>query len=140
MKIRKIELSDFDDLYELWKEAGLDMAEIEREKREFEMMIELNPTSSIVLEQKARVIGSALGIFNGRRGMIYHLALEPKWQGKGYGSLLLKEVEKRLQQRGATKFNLFVSLENLKIFPFYEKHGYSVMSDSIVLAKDLWKK
>lgn len=128
---------DFNDLYRLWKEAGLNLADFKKEKQEFEMMIKLNPYSNFVAIEGEKVIGTVFGIFNGRRGWIYHLAVHPNFQKKGIGSLLLKQTEEALKKIGATRVCLWVNRLNLKVLTFYEKYGYTEINDAISMGKNL---
>lgn len=139
MKIRQMKLEDFDELYALWKRVGLAISDIETEKNEAEMMIQLNKSSCLVAVEEGKIIGTVFGTFNGRWAWIYHLAVHPKWQHKGIGKTLLAQAEKALYAKRATKILLAVALTNLKVAPFYEKQGYSVMNDMLVLQKDFWR-
>lgn len=78
-----------------------------------------------------------MGLFNGRRGWIYHLAVDPVYQHKGYGSLLLKKTEEALKKIGTRAINLFVDKDNLEVVPFYTKKHYSTFNKSIILRKVL---
>lgn len=142
MKVKKIKSSDLPALFKLWKRAGLSVNnDMSREQKECWMMIELNPTSCLALWEGKKIIGSVFGTFNGRRGWIYHLAVDPKYQNKGYGKLLLNTVEKALKEKGATKILLWINYFNKKISSFYEKNGFSILKDKgKIMGKDLWRK
>ena len=139
MIIEKMKLSNFKDLRALWGKAGLHLAEFERGQYELDQLMNLNPNSCLVAKEDGQIIGSVIGAFNGRRAWIYHMAIDPYWQKKGYGSMLLNEIERALKKKGVTKILLGVLLTNLKVVPFWEKHGYNVMDDAIVMEKDLWE-
>lgn len=133
--IRKLKLSDFSEAVSLWEKAGLNLANIRVEFSEFQSMIRLDSSACFVLVFGGSIIGSVLGTFNGRRAWVYHLVIDPKYQSKGYGSILLETAEKELKQKGAHKINLSVLNTNLKVLPFYTKNGYSIMDDAIYLTK-----
>lgn len=137
MKIREIEISDFPKIYTLWKEAGLVVDNFEKEKQEFIQIITLNPTSCFVVDKANKIIGSCLGAFNGRRGWIYHLAIQPEYQNYGYGEMIFKKTEKALLKKGAKKILLGVAFTNKTVVPFYEKQGYKIMDDALVMEKEL---
>lgn len=136
MKIRQMKLADFDNLYALWKKAGLAISDIETEKNEAAIMIQLNKSSCLVAVKNGDVVGSIFGIFNGRRAWIYHLVIDPKYQKIGLGSQLLKKAEEALVKRGAHKIRLWIEFHNLAIFPFYQKNKYRVISDAVMVGKD----
>jgi ribosomal protein S18 acetylase RimI-like enzyme len=55
-----------------------------------------------------RIIGTVMGGYDGRRGMIYHLAVDHAYRARGIGKLLMDEVERRLQAKGCRKAYLLV--------------------------------
>lgn len=137
MKIKLIKLGDFTKLLTLWNEAGLSVVNFKNEQKELQMLLKLNPESCLVAAVNKKIVGSIIGAFNGRRVWIYHLAIHPEWQNKGIGSKLLKRVEKIFKKKGATKILLGVSFDNLSTCSFYEKNGYSIMNDAVLMSKEL---
>lgn len=89
------------------------------------------------MEDKGEVVGSVFGAFNGRRGWVYHLVIHPKYQRKGYGSILIQRAEKALKKIGATRVLLGIWKSDKWLLSFYSKNGYCAFDDSIFLFKDL---
>jgi len=132
--------TDFTQLLGLWIKTELDLASQAEECQEYLMMLKLNPASCFVAKSKKSIVGSVLGIFNGRRAWIYHLAVDPNWQQQHIGSQLLQKAENALVKQGAAKVRLWVDFTNLNVVPFYKKHGYNVIpSDAIMLGKTIAK-
>lgn len=100
-------------------------------------MIKVENSCCFKLVKGKKIIGSILGTFNGRRAWIYHLAVDPKYQRLGYGSMLLKKTENILKKKGAHMVNLSVLFSNLKVAPFYEKKGYEVINNALCLSKNI---
>lgn len=140
MKIRLMEIEDFDSMYSLWKEVGLNVADYEIEKEDIKQIIKWNPVTCFVICDGNKIIGTVLGTFNGRRAWIYHLAIHPNFQNQSLGSLLLEKTESALKKAGAKRLLLGVSKTNLRVLGFYTKHGYGVVNDSITLGKNLVQK
>lgn len=59
-------------------------------------------------------------------GWIEAIAISPKWQGKGFGKLLLKEAVSNLHQCGAEEIKLVVISSNERAYKFYLKYGFEV--------------
>lgn len=138
MNTQIMHISDFDNAYALWEKiGGLSLAAPAKEKKEFEAILAHNPSSCFIIVENKQTIGTILGTFNGRRAWIYHLAIHPNWQKMGYGSALLQQVETALRTKNATKILLSIGISNLKTVPFYEKNGYHVINDAILMAKDI---
>lgn len=131
-------VTDFNRAYTIWKKAGLVLADYARERYEFSMILERNPEICLAAHVNGIMVGCILGAFNGKRAWIYHLAVLPEHQGKNVGSLLVQQVETELRHKGVTKLLLSVAVTNLKVVPFYERQGYSVMPNSILLEKDIY--
>jgi len=138
MEIRLMKKNDFKGVYVMWKQAKLCLASYDQERKEFEHMLTINPSSCFVAIDKNQIVGSIFGAYNGRRAFIYHLAVHPLWQHKGLGRLLLKKTEEALKKRGLSRVRLRVDLDNLEVVPFYEKCGYSAYEPcTVFMGKDL---
>lgn len=137
IQIKQIKHSDFMGVLSLWKKAGLGLDDEKIELLTMQMVVKINPTSCLVLIKDKIIIGAALGTFNGKRGWIYHLAIHPDYQQAGFGALLLKRIEQELKKKGAHRVHLGVEYTNLKVLPFYEKSGYSVVNDALWLGKNI---
>lgn len=135
MKIRNMRLSDIKSAYQLWEKVGVSVVSFKREKLEVSQVLELNQTTCFVLEDGNKIVGTVLGAFNGRRGWIYHLAIDPECQRRGYGSILLAKSEEALKNLGATKILLGVWLTDKEVLNYYKKRGYNIMNDSYTLVK-----
>ncbi|MDR2337835.1 MAG: GNAT family N-acetyltransferase [Deltaproteobacteria bacterium] len=57
------------------------------------------------------------------------LSIENHYQGKGFGSSLLEEVEKLILAFGGSKVKISTHGKFKSIIVFYEKHGYKIYSN-----------
>ncbi|XP_061188168.1 uncharacterized protein LOC133196263 isoform X2 [Saccostrea echinata] len=55
---------------------------------------------------------------------LHYLAVEEKYKGQGYGTTLLKKVEKEAVSRQCNKIFLLTYPSNTRAIKFYERHGY----------------
>ena len=78
-----------------------------------------------------------IGGFDGRRGLIYHLAVDAAFRQHGIGSLLMQEVERRLKAKGCLKCYLLVTVENDSAMHFYEARAWERMDTIYTYAKEL---
>ena len=86
-------------------------------------------------EVDERIVGTVLGGYDGRRGLVYRLAVEAGWRGRGIGSALMDELEARLRARGCRTAYLIVASEHLEAKSFYERRGWEVM-DVVQMGKE----
>lgn len=119
---------DYTAVIALWNRCGPGVQVRKSDQpEEIQKKLTRDPDLFLVAEHQGQVIGAVLGGFDGRRGMIYHLAVEPGFRVYGVGSKLMQEVEARLARKGCLKAYLMVTMENEEVTPFYEKHGWKEM-------------
>ena len=128
---------DYPAVYALWGNAGPGI-HLRRsdEPQEVEKKLQRDPDLFLVAEQDGRIVGSVLGGFDGRRGMMYHLAVDPSHRQNGIGALLMDELEWRLRQRGCIRYYLLVTQDNEAAIRFYEARDWQRL-DLFVYGKDL---
>ncbi len=95
-----------------------------------------DPDLFLVAEEEGVVVGAVMGGYDGRRGMVYHLAVEPAYRGCGLGRSLMHELEQRLVAKGCLKAYLLVTRDNPEALGFYRALGWDVM-DLHLMGKEL---
>jgi ribosomal protein S18 acetylase RimI-like enzyme len=132
--------TDYQAALHVWKSAGKGIhITFSDSIDEIEKLVNKGPDLLFVAEIEGRIIGTVLGGFDGRRGLIYHLAVLPEYQKLHIGSQLLHTVEEALQKAGCTKVYLFVVPDNLDLADYYFKMDYEKM-DVIPFTKYLGEK
>ena len=86
---------------------------------------------------EGRVVGTVMGGYDGHRGWIYSVAVDPHSQRQGIGSALLRHAEEALIERGCLKVNLQVRASNAAVIAFYAKLGYAV-EERVSMGKRLY--
>ncbi len=129
--------SDYEPVIWLWKNAGSGI-HLRRsdEPEEIAKKLKRDPDLFILAELSGRIIGAVLGGFDGRRGMVYHLAVEQSFRKKGVGTALMSELEQRLMAKGCQRTYLLVTHENGEAIKYYQDEGWEQM-DLRIYAKDL---
>ena len=84
----------------------------------------------LVGEINGVVVASVMAGYEGHRGWINYLAVEPSHRNCGFARQLMTEAERRLHGRGCPKVNLQVRTTNLAAIGFYERIGYT--ADEVV--------
>src|SRR5438552_18021093 len=88
---REFSIKDDDAAIGIWQRVeGVEIAEGD-DREGIAQFLARNPGLSRVAIDGAAVVGVALCGHDGRRGHIYHLAVDPAYQGRGLGKLLLSE-------------------------------------------------
>ena len=104
---------------------------------EIEKKISRDPDLFLVAEAENRIIGSVIGGYDGRRGLIYHLAVSASCRGQGIGSRLMNEVEARLRAKGCLKCYLLVTTDNTEVETYYRQLGWQPMDTVHLFGKEL---
>lgn len=131
MKLRTIRMDDYHRLTAFWKKNYF-VSEMDN-LNHYHRFLEKNPGLSILIEEDGKIIGTALGSYDGRRGYLQKVVTDKDLRKKGVGRRLVNEVVKRLKAAGALYLPISVEKE---LIPFYEKCGF-VKKDSISMSMDL---
>jgi len=128
---------DYPAVLELWQTAGPGI-HVRRSDQPEEIFKKLqrDPDLFLVAESSDHIVGSVLGGFDGRRGLIYHLAVSTAYRNLGLGSALMQAVEERLREKGCIRSYLLVTKDNQPAIEFYEERGWTRM-DLYAYGKDL---
>ena len=73
-----------------------------------------------------RVVATVMAGYDGHRGWINYLAVDPDHRGEGHGRTMMEAAETRLLALGCPKVNLQIRTDNPDAVAFYELLGYSV--------------
>lgn len=127
---------DYPSIINLWEQAGGDI-HIGRSDTQEELFkkIQHDPDLFFVAEMYGNIIGAVIGGFDGRRGMIYHLAVDAQFCNLGVGTCLMECVEHRLRDKGCLRSYLLVRRESTA-GQFYSKQGWQKL-DLQIFGKDL---
>lgn len=129
---------DYDDVYALWQNAG-DGIHLRRSDSptEIEKKIARDPDLFLVARAGDAVVGAVMGGFDGRRGMMYHLAVAHEYRRQGLANQLVDALEERLKAKGCIRYYLLVTKDNEEAIRFYQARGWENMDDLYAFAKDL---
>lgn len=135
MLIRPAKDSDRLALIALWQRCGLVVPWTDPERdiaRKGEMQDEL----FLVGMLDDFLVASVMAGYDGHRGWLYYLAVDPAVQRRGFGRKLVNDVLERLQTMGCSKVNLQVRTTNTDVLVFYGRLGF-IRDDVISLGKPL---
>jgi ribosomal protein S18 acetylase RimI-like enzyme len=129
---------DYDQVLLLWKNSGEGISlGFSDQIDEIEKKLRRDPDLFLVAEDDDQLVGTVIGGFDGRRGMIYHLAVAITHQRKGLANALMEEIETRLRAKGCHKAYLFVKKGNAAAYSFYAQQDWAEMTHVHIYAKVL---
>ncbi|MBQ6334947.1 MAG: GNAT family N-acetyltransferase [Erysipelotrichaceae bacterium] len=136
--MRVMKIQDYDQVYDLWLKCdNLDIDPVDESRQAIERYLERNPRTCLVHEEDEKIVGVILGGHDGRRGRLYHLAVDPQYRHKGIGDMLMKGAVQALAKEGIRRIGFFVYKENLGARKLFKREGFNERDDLIYLDKDL---
>ena len=130
MKIRKMLISDYENIYDLWLNTpGMGLNDIDDSKEGIEKYLLRNPETCFIAEKSGKIIGVILCGNDGRRGYIHHTAVSITERNQGIGSALLTHAMAALKAEGINKVALVVFARNEIGNKFWENQGFTIRED-----------
>jgi ribosomal protein S18 acetylase RimI-like enzyme len=134
---REFVIDDYEVALDLWKRVeGLEIAEGD-DKPSIAEFLRCNPCLSRVATDGANIVGVALCGHDGRRGHIYHLAVDPAYQGRGLGRRLADECLEGLRRAGLQRAIILVANDNPRGRSFWKRWGWEEVSGAVAMGIDL---
>ncbi len=143
MKIEKFKIEYYDDVLKLWRKAGIEVVSSDTID-EVTRVLNRNPDLFLIGKIKERVMAIAMGAFDGRRGYVHHLAVDPDYQKRGFGKTIMDALIEQFRKMNIHKVHLFIEKSNRNVVEFYNNLGWDVREDLIMMSyvpdKKLYKR
>lgn len=136
LAIREYREADQAQVIEVWQRAGIESSASDhafdiREK------LRLQRELFLVGEQGGRVVATAFAGYDGHRGWVYRVAVDPDLRRRGIGRLMLEAAVDRLRALGCSKVNLQIRGGDPEVVEFYRAAGFS-LEDRISMGRRLF--
>ncbi len=83
MEIVEMKISNYKDIFILWTSTpGMGLRNLDDSKEGIDKFLRRNPTTNFIAEEDGEIVGSILCGHDGRRGYIYHTAVDMRYRGK----------------------------------------------------------
>ena len=138
INIRIMTIADYDAVYALWLSCkGMGLNNLDDSREGIERFLNRNPETCFVAEKDGAVVGVIIAGNDGRRGYIYHTAVNPDYRRQGIAKRLVDAALNALQGLGINKAALVVFDRNLDGNSFWESAGFTVRNDLVYRNKAL---
>jgi len=134
--IRPYRDEDRPDVVDLWRRVFPDAPAHNVPEKDIRRKMKVQPELFLVALEGSRLVGTAMGGFDGHRGWVYYVAVLPQHRRRGVGRALMGRIEDELSARGCPKINLQVRGSNRQAAAFYRRLGYRV-EDRVSMGKKL---
>ncbi len=135
MNIRPFEPKDETAVICLWQQCDL-VRPWNNPHQDIQRKLKVRPDLFLVGELNSQVVATVMAGYEGHRGWLNYLAVDPSHQRHGLARALVAEAECRLRAAGCPKINLQVRTSNQVVIEFYRRIGYSI-DDVVSLGKRL---
>jgi ribosomal protein S18 acetylase RimI-like enzyme len=135
MHIRPFHPADEAAVVALWARCGLTRPWNDPHK-DIARKVAVRPDLFLVAEIDGNVVGTVMGGYDGHRGWINYLSVDPSRRRRGVGRTLMAEAERLLRLEGCPKINLQVRTGNTEVIEFYRRIGF-VMDNVVSMGRRL---
>ena len=143
MKIETFKIEHYDEIVKLWRKAGVEIVSSDTID-EVTRVLNRNPDLFLIGKVQEKVIAVVMGAFDGRRGYVHHLAVDPNYQKMGFGKTIIEALIEQFRIMDIHKVHLFIEKSNKRVVKFYSNLGWDVREDLIMMSyvpdKKLYKR
>jgi N-acetylglutamate synthase len=140
IQTREFRIDDYDAAIDLWNRVeGLDVAEGD-DRETIRRFLGQNRGLSRVALDGSTMVGAVLCGHDGRRGYIYHLAVDPAYHGRGIGKRLIDECLAGLKRAGLERANILVAKDNPRGLDFWRRCGWEDLEGAAAMGIDVQKR
>jgi ribosomal protein S18 acetylase RimI-like enzyme len=130
--IRTFRIDDYDGARALWvasKGIGLDESD---SRDRIEVFLTRNPGLSFVADLDGAIVGAVLCGQDGRRALVYHLAVAEERRRQGVGAALVRACLESLRAQGIRKCHIMVFGDNHEALRFWKHVGAKERTDLVL--------
>jgi ribosomal protein S18 acetylase RimI-like enzyme len=116
---------NMDDVIDLWNRCNL-LRSWNDPKKDIKRKLKVNPELFLLGFIDNKVIATVVGGYDGHRGWINYLAVDPAYKQSGFGKQIMEAVEEKIGALGCPKINIQVRADNKDTLKFYKDIGYKI--------------
>lgn len=135
MEIRPFQFEDEAAVISLWQRCDL-VRPWNDPRKDIRRKLGVRPDLFLVGLLDGQIVACVIAGYEGHRGWLNYLAVDPEHQRHGLARAIVEEAERLLRAAGCPKINLQVRSSNRGVIDFYKRLGYSV-DDVVSMGKRL---
>jgi ribosomal protein S18 acetylase RimI-like enzyme len=122
--VRPAARGDIEAVLALWGTGRTAHATTPDTPEALERLLATDPWGLLVAEEEGEVRGALIAAWDGWRGNLYRLAVDPAHRRRGIARRLVRAGEERLRERGAPRITALVAFEDDDARAFWTAVGY----------------
>lgn len=115
--------ADAEALLGLWRRAEAEET-VSDDLESVRALLARDPSSLLLAEAEGAVIGSLIAGWDGWRGQLYRLAVDPRWRRQGVATALVRTAEERLRRLGCRRVAAITVTAHDPAQDFWRSAGY----------------
>ena len=135
MQIRPFQPQDEEAVVSLWRRCDL-VRPWNDPHKDIRRKLRVRPDLFLVGVLDGQIVACVIAGYDGHRGRLNYLAVDPEHQRQGLARAIVTEAERLLREAGCPKINLQVRTSNHGGIEFYRHLGYS-QDDVVSMGKRL---
>lgn len=137
MKIREMLITDYNAALALWHRcAGMGLSDAD-ELVPLSRFLERNPGLNFIALDGESLVGTVLCGTDGRRGYLYHLAVDPLYRRRGIGRELVARVFNALRVQEIHKCHIMVYGTNHSGLAFWKQDGWVTRPEIVLMSRNV---
>jgi len=135
VEIRECREEDWEQVWYLWQQCHLTPPPGCTSSRA--VKCRTKPALSLIADSGGVIVGSAVGTWDGERGWVCSVVVDPRLRRMNVARHLLQELENKLREKGAEYVITLVPKENLEAQVLFEGAGFENLPNHIIMGKSL---
>lgn len=123
MEIRPYTELDEDAVVDLWERCGL-VRPWNDPRRDIARKLRVQRELFVVGTIDGTIVATAMAGYEGHRGWVNYLAVDPHHRRDGLGRRMMDYIEEKLAALGCPKINIQIRRDNLEAVAFYKRIGF----------------
>lgn len=123
--LKRLSIDDYEEIVNLWGDAGLPFKPKGRDSRS--MMAKEMQQKGVAyfgLYEESKMLAVGIASYDGRRGWINRVAVNPDRRGEGLAGMIIEECEKFMRSRGAVVLTALIEDINEPSISCFQKAGF----------------
>ena len=130
IQIREMKTADYNEAYLLWESVpGMGLNTLDNSQTGIARLLQKNPGLCFVAIEDGKIVGTILGVTDGRKGYLYHVAVLRDYQGQHISKQLIELVKQKFNEQGIQKIGVFIMNDNQNGKNFWKHQGFAKRKD-----------
>jgi len=125
-RIRRGTAADVDGVLAFWVRAGAHPSHTDTVRDVTRIVTVPHAVLFVAVDERDSIVGSVIATFDGWRGNVYRMAVDPEWRRQGLARRLAAAAEEWLRAAGAVRLSALVEGDSEVAPVFWEAVGFEL--------------